>query len=248
MKNEKVDLRKISAYEVQNIKTNAIRLRHEGIPNKEVAQKLNLDPTVLSRWYNKYVKNYKQPQEIIKRGRKQGTHKKLRNNQEDKIINELQTYSGLLDKERVQKIIEEQYKMKVPINTIGDYLKKWGVNSSFIKEFENNFVEKIGFENFQLTKQQIMKRQGIIIWLTIVAYELESGMKIYSVSTRFVKNKLVFKVYKKRVQPIDVVEFINQVATFFTKQIYAIFSTDNIEFLDKSYQFEHSDKITFIHD
>lgn len=248
MENEKVDLRKISPEKLQSIKTRAMKLRDEGISNKEVAQKLNLDPTVLSRWYRKHVKNYRQPQENLKRGRKQGTHKKLTDYQEDMIIKRLQEYSSLLDKELVQKIIEEPYNMKVPITTVGDYLKKWGVNSSFIKKFENDFVENVGGDYFQSTKQTIMKRQGIIIWVNIMDYELESGIKIYSISTRAAKNKLVFKVYKKRVQPVDVVEFINQVATFLKKHLYAIFSTKNIEFIDSSCHFENSEKITFIHD
>jgi len=247
MENEKVDLRKISPEKLQSIKTKAMELRGQGISNKEVAQKLNLETTVLSRWYCNHVKNSRQPQEVLKRGRKKGTHKKLTDYQEDMIIKRLQEYSSLLDKKLVQKIIEEQYNMKVPITTVGDYLKKWGVNSSFIKKFENHFVENVGVDYFQSTKQTIMKRQGIIIWVNIMDYELESGIKIYSISTRAAKNKLVFKVYKKRVQPVDVVEFINQVATFLKKHLYAIFSIKNIEFIESSCHFENSEKITFIH-
>jgi len=248
MEDKRVDLRKISSEELQKIKSEALKMRDKGVSNKEVARKFNLDPSVLLRWYKKHIKNYRQPYQVLKKGRKQGTQKKLSSHQEDMIIKRLQKYSDILDKELVQKMIEEQYKMKVPITTIGDYLKKWGVNSSFIKEFENEFVENVGVDDFLSTKKEIMKRQGIIIWVTVMNYELEDGTKIYSISTRSVKNKLVFKVYKKQVQPHDLIEFMNQVATSFTKHLYAVFSTENIQFRDNSYCFDNSENITFIHD
>ena len=156
-----IDLRKIPSEELQKIKDKAMKLRDNGIFNKEVAQKLNLDPSVLSRWYRKHLKNFRQPQDVLKKGRKEGTHTKLTINQEKIIIEMLQEYVGLLDKELVQKIVEEQYKMKIPLTTVGDYLKKWGINSNFIKEFENEFVEKVGIDDFQSTKQEILKGKRI---------------------------------------------------------------------------------------
>lgn len=241
------DLRKIPSEELQKIKDKAMKLRDDGISNKEVAQKLNLDPSVLSRWYSKYLKNFRKQQELLKKGRKEGTHTKFTINQEKIIIEMLQEHKGLLDKELIQKIIKEQYKMKIPLTTVGDYLKKWGINSSLIKKFENDFVEKVGIDDFQLTKQEILRREGIIIWITIMNYEIEKGINISSISTRTTKNKLIFKFYRNRIQPLDLIEFINQIATSFNKHLYVIFSTKNVEFLD-NYRFENNKKITFIND
>ena len=232
-----IDLRKIPLEKLKKIKAEAMKLRDAGISNKEVAEKLNLDSSVLSRWYRNYLKNFKQPQEILKKGRKEGTHTKLTINQEKTIIEMLQKYIGLLDKKLVQKIIEEQYKMKIPLTTVGDYLKKWAINSSLIKKFENKFVEKVGIDNFQSTKQEIMKRDGIIIWITIMNYEIEKGINISSISTRVAKNKLIFKFYRNQIQPLDLIEFINQIATSFNKHLYVIFSTKSIEFVDSNYRF-----------
>jgi len=248
MEVKKTDLRKMPSEEVAKIKMKAMQLRDEGISNKEVAQKLNLDSTVLSRWYRQYVKNYRQAQESLKRGRKQGTYKKLTDYQENKIIKKLQEYSALLDKELVQKIIEEKYKIKVPITTVGDYLKKWGVNSSLIKEFENEFVEREGTDNFQFIKNEIKKQKDMIVWVSIMDYKLENGTSSYSISTRAAKNKLIFKFYEKPIQKDELVEFVNQVFELFTKHLYVIFSTKNIQFSDNNYCFENSEKITFIHD
>ena len=243
-----IDLRKIPLEKLKKIKAEAMKLRDAGISNKEVAEKLNLDSSVLSRWYRNYLKNFKQPQEILKKGRKEGTHTKLTINQEKTIIEMLQKYIGLLDKKLVQKIIEEQYKMKIPLTTVGDYLKKWGINSNFIKEFENEFVEKVGTDNFQLTKQKIIKIEGIIIWVTIMNYELKKGIDICSISTRAAKNKLVFKLYKKVIQPEDLVSFVNKISVLFKKHLYVIFSTKDIKFTDTDNIFKNNEKFTFIHD
>jgi transposase len=243
-----IDLRKIPSGKLQKIKDKAMKLRDNGISNKEVTQKLNLDPSVVSRWYSKYLKNFRQPQELLKKGRKEGTHTKLTINQEKIIIEMLQEHKGLLDKDLVQKIIKEQYKMKIPLTTVGDYLKKWGVNSSLIKKFENEFVEKVGIDDFQSTKQEIMRRDGIIIWITIMNYEIEKGINISSISTRAAKNKLIKKFYRNQIQPLDLIEFINQIATSFNKHLYVIFSTKSIEFVDSNYRFENKKKITFIND
>jgi len=247
MENEKNDLRKISPEKLQKIKIKAIELRDQGISNKGVAQKFNLDPTVLSRWYSKHVKNYRQPQKTLKRGRKRGTHKKLTNYQENMIIKKLQELPDLLDKKFVQKIIEEKYKIKVPITTVGDYLKEWGVNSSFIKDFENEFVANVGIDDFQLTKQEIMKREGILIWVNVTNCKLETDISLYSISTRSAKNKLIFKFYNKQVHPLDLMNFIKQISASFTKHLYVIFSTKNIQFSNNNYRFENSEKITFIY-
>ena len=242
-----IDLRKTPSEELQKIKHEAMKLRDKGISNKEVAEKFNINPSVLSRWYRKHLKNFRQPQDVLKKGRKEGTHTKLTINQEKIIIEMLQEYKGLLDKELVQKIVEEQHKMKIPLTTVGDYLKKWGINSNFIKEFENEFVEKIGTDNFQLTKQEIIKREGIIIWVTIMNYELKKGIDVCSISTRAAKNKLVFKLYKKVIQPEDLVSFVNKISVLFKKHLY-VFNSKNIKFTDTDNNFKYSEKFTFIHD
>ncbi len=81
-----------------------------------------------------------------------------------------------------RQIVEEQYKMKIPLTTVGDYLKKWGVNSNLITEFETNFVKKIGRYDFLLTKKKMMKKSGLILWVIIMKYESKVGNNIYNIA------------------------------------------------------------------
>ena len=248
MINKTNDLRKVSSEKLFKIKNEAMRLRDNGISNKEVAQKFNIDPSVLSRWYSKYIKNDKQPVKVQKKGRKQGTKKSLTLHQEKIIRKKLQEYTGLLDKKIVIKIIKKKYSIIIPNSTIGYYLRGWGIDFKLIKKFENEFINELGIDKFQSTKKEIIKRDGIIIWINIMDYEFETGINLYSISTYTAKNKLIFKFYSKQVQPIELIEFINQIAISFKKHLYTIFSAKTINFIDNSYRFKNSEKITFIHD
>ena len=79
-------------------------------------------------------------------------------------------------------------------------------------------------------------------------YELTSGIKIQSIATRVGNNKLQFKIYKKPVLKIDLIDFANQVSMLFDKHLYVFFSTKNMEFAKDESSFENSERITFIHD
>jgi transposase len=207
MDNRKIDLRKILSEELKRVKNEAMELRDEGVSNKEVAEKFNLDPSVVSRWRGQYTKNFKQLRDPAKKGRKKGTQTSLTKNQEEMIIKMLCESPVLLEKQVVQNLIEEKYHLIVPTSTVGDYLRKWGVNSSLITEFENDFIDRVEEGEFQYFRQMIKKQNGMIIWIQTMEYELKDGAKIQSVFTRIANNKLVFKIYEQRIQAVDFIDF-----------------------------------------
>lgn len=234
MKNTRLDLRKIPSDELQKIKDEAIKMRDEGISNKELAQRFNLDPSVLSRWYKKHIKNYRQPKESLKRGRKEGTQKKVSDDQEVAIIGILQKYEGLLDKKLCIDRIQDKKSIKIPDSTMSDYLKKWGIKSTFINDFKENFVDMLTKEKFDILDQNIKKLNGKLIWIEFSKKEVEfnktDNLKVFSISTIVLKNKLVFKLYENEIQADSLIHFINQVADLFPKNLYIIYNTQNFQF------------------
>lgn len=252
MKNEKVDLRTISTEKLKKIKIKAIKLRDDGTPNKEVAEKFNLDPSVLSRWYRDYVKNYRQSKEILKKGRKKGTHRKINNHQLPAVIKMLQEYDGLLDKELVKKMIEDKLGITIPLTTVGDYLKEWGISSNVIDDFKNDFGTKIDSKEFKLVKNKIRKQGKIFLWIAVLEREIEVNtidkLNVLSVSTLAAKNKLVFKLYEKRLQVVNLIEFVNQIASLFMMHIYVILRTKDIKLIEDNNCLTDSAEITFIYD
>lgn len=241
MKNKRLDLRKIPSEELQKIKKEAMKLRDDGISNKEVAQKLNLDPSVLSRWYKKHIKNYRQPQEVLKKGRKQGTHKKINDNQEVKIINMLHDANFLLDKKYTIANIEKKYNITIPNTTIGDYLKKWGVSSTFIMDFKDSYRNNVGEDDFEKVMNHLSKLKLIVVWVNIKKQKVDlhkaKSTTIRSISSLVSKNKLVFRFYRNSIQEDDLIDFINEIAVQYTKKICVFYNTEHINFsssLDKS--------------
>lgn len=241
MKNTRLDLRKIPSDELQKIKDESIKMRDEGISNKEVAQRFNIDTSVLSRWYRKHIKNYRQLQVILKKGRKQGTQKKISDNLEIKIINMLQATNFLLDKKSTIDNIEEKYNITIPITTINDYLKKWGVTLTFIGDFKNSYRDKVGEDDFEKVMNHLSKLKLIVVWVHIKKQKVElhkaKSTTINSISTLVSKNKLVFRFYKDAIQEDDLIDFINEIAAQYTKKICVFYNTEHINFsssLDKS--------------
>lgn len=232
-----IDLRKIPSEELQKIKDKAMKLRDNGISNKEVAQKLNLDPSVLSRWYRKHLKNFRQPQDVLKKGRKEGTHTKLTDYQELEILEMLEEYDGLIDKEFVRKKVKDKFGFEIPLTTVSDYLKKWGVYTNCINNFKKNFIKKLSEEKFEKVLKNILSENGMIIWIEFSEQEIKlnkiNNFKLLNISTLAFKNKLIFKLYKKQIQANDLINFINQISKLFTKELYIIYNIEKFELVDE---------------
>lgn len=237
MKNTRLDLRKIPSDELQKIKDEAIKMRDEGISNKEVAQRLKLDSSVLSRWYKKHIKNYRQPQVILKKGRKSGTQKKLSDYQELEILKMLEENDSLLDKKYVKRIVKDKFDFEIPLTTISDYLRKWGFCANFINDFKKNFIKKLSEEKFEKLLKNILSRNGMIIWIEFSEQEVKlnkiNNFNLQSISTLSLKNKLVFKLYESQIQANDLINFINQISKLFTKDLYIIYNKEKFEFVNE---------------
>ena len=231
------DFRKISLEELQKIKDKAMKLRDKGISNKEVAEKFNINPSVLSRWYRKHLKNFKQPQDVLKKGRKSGTQKKLSDYQELEILKMLEEYDSLLDKRYVKKIVKDKFNFEIPLTTISDYLRKWGVCTNFINDFKKNFIKELSEEKFEKVLKNILSENGMIIWIEFSEQEVKlnkiNNFNLQSISTLSLKNKLVFKLYENQIQVNDLINFINQISKLFTKDLYIIYNTEKFEFVNE---------------
>ena len=89
-------------------------------------------------------------------------------------------------------------------------------------------------EKFDIVEQNIKKLNGKLIWIEFSKKEVEfnktDNLKIFSISTIALKNKLVFKLYENEIQADALIHFINQVADLFPKNLYIIYNTQNFKF------------------
>ena len=112
----------------------ADKLRERGMTLREVAAQVELSvPTVMSA-HRAYVAGGWAAVNIKPRGRKQGEDRQLTPEQVteirrlicDKTPDQLKLEFALWNRQAVSQVIEERLGVKVPIRTVGEYLKRWG--------------------------------------------------------------------------------------------------------------------------
>lgn len=111
----------------------AIRLKESGKTYKAIAEIVHVQPTTICAWYKAYQQGGKKAIKIKKRGRPSGSCRTLTAAQEneiqkaivDKCPDQLKFPFALWTRIAVQQLIKELFSIKMPIRTVGEYLKRW---------------------------------------------------------------------------------------------------------------------------
>ena len=121
--------------ETQNyLRQQAIRLRQQGRPVGEIADYLGVNKSVIGKWWRQYNVQGEAALVQQRRGRQLGSGQHLSDVQQAQLRNLIETghpedygiESALWTRRAVQTLIAEQYKLQMPVRTVGDYLKRWG--------------------------------------------------------------------------------------------------------------------------
>lgn len=130
----KEDARKLSPSAQEEKRKLAIRLWKKGHPQKEVAEIVGTTPQTLSGWVKRYKTSGFSALNSRKRGKALGTNRSLTADQEahlkkllvDKSPDQLKMTYALWARKAVMELIEQEAGIKMPIRTVGEYLKRWG--------------------------------------------------------------------------------------------------------------------------
>ena len=131
---EKIDARKLSTDAQQEIRYQVIRLKQQGHKRSEISEITGIHPSTISAWWKLYKNSGKKALKIRKRGRPSGTCRTLTPNQEkelqktmyDKCPDQMKLPFALWTRIAVQQLIRQLWSIKMPIRTVGEYLKRWG--------------------------------------------------------------------------------------------------------------------------
>jgi len=131
---DKPDARKLSTDAQQQLRNQAVRLRKAGKSYEEIAEIVGVHNTTVCRWWKRYEREGRAGIVIQRRGRRTGDKRTLDDAQEreiqrlimDKSPDQLKLGFALWTRRAVQQLIAQRYAVKMPIRTIGDYLKRWG--------------------------------------------------------------------------------------------------------------------------
>ena len=134
MRGMKDDARKLSPSAQEEKRKLAIQLWKKGLPQKEVAEIVGTTPQTMSGWVKLYKASGLSALKSRKRGTALGSNRNLTSDQEihlkklivDKSPDQLKMDYVLWTRKAVMELIEQEVGIKMPIRTVGEYLKRWG--------------------------------------------------------------------------------------------------------------------------
>jgi transposase len=134
---EKIDARRHSQEVQRELRRQVIRMRKQGIKNRDTARILGISERHASTTWQSYLKEGKRSIDLGKRGRRHGEQRTLNPEQErelknlviDKTPDQLKLPFALWTRDAVKEVVRERYGMEMPIRTVGEYLKRWGFTS-----------------------------------------------------------------------------------------------------------------------
>lgn len=131
---EKKDARTHNQETQYELRKQIIRLRKDGMNNKDVADVVGISTTYCSTIWQKYKKGGLEAIKPGVRGRRHGAKRQLNTAQEsaiqnmliDKAPDQLKLPFALWTRDAVKIAIQQQFRKDLPLRTITDYLKRWG--------------------------------------------------------------------------------------------------------------------------
>ena len=127
---EKIDTRKLPRDVIEEKRRQSQRLRKRGMTRKEIGDIVGVHADTVGRWLKLSQKQLK----VNRGGRKLGESRHLAADHENKIRkmitdktpDQLKMPYALWTRKAVMELIEQEAGIKMPIRTVGEYLKRWG--------------------------------------------------------------------------------------------------------------------------
>lgn len=131
---EKIDTRRLKPEALQERRRHVIRLHKQGLNRNQIAKMCELSHTTVSKVIALHEQGGWPALKPSRRGRRPGQSRRLSEEQEiqaQKIICEkrpeqLKMAFVLWSRAAVSQMIEQEFGVKLPIRTMGHYLKRWG--------------------------------------------------------------------------------------------------------------------------
>jgi len=145
---EKIDARTLKPEVQEQLRKQAIHLRQKGQSVEQIAAILDVNSRTVYRWWQLYRRGGVKSIRIRRRGRPTGACRRLTVEQEkqiqrlirDKQPDQMKLAFALWSRIAVQQLIQQLWAMRMPIRTVGEYLKRWGFTPQkpFRRAYEQN--------------------------------------------------------------------------------------------------------------
>ena len=145
---DKIDARTLKPEVQEQLRKQAIHLRQKGQSVEQIAAILDVNSRTVYRWWQLYRRGGVKSIRIRRRGRPTGACRRLTVEQEkqiqrlirDKQPDQMKLPFALWSRIAVQQLIQQLWAMRMPIRTVGEYLKRWGFTPQkpFRRAYEQN--------------------------------------------------------------------------------------------------------------
>jgi transposase len=255
----KTDARKISVEAQKEKRKTAFRMRAMGYSYEEISQVLEVNKSTVGYWISQAKLNGEEKAiKGGKRGASVGQNKRLSLQAEKrikkkmlKLPEELGLNSSLWTRKAVSQLIEKEYGIKLPIRTIGEYLKRWGYTpqkpTRRAYEQAPEQVEKWLKEEYPAIKKKAEESKGEIHWgdETGVKNSCQHGrsyapkgktpvrmvsgkkLKINMISSITNQGKARYMLYEEKMNAELLITFLTQLIKDTDKKVYLIL--DNLK-------------------
>lgn len=128
------DVRKETPEVIYELRVRAVELKMQGLTHETIANTLDISVAASRLWWRMYREGGKSGLALGQRGRPSGVCRTLTQSQEkiviktitDKTPEQLKLPFALWTRPVIRQFIQERLGIKLPVRTLGHYLKRWG--------------------------------------------------------------------------------------------------------------------------
>jgi transposase len=251
---EKIDFRTLSEQEQLGFRRQAIKLIKSGRKKGEVAQIIGVRSASISEWWKNYKANGINGLSSKKRGVKSEDKKLLSTKQEqeiqkmiiDTMPDQLKLDFALWTRKAVKELVEREFGVVLAINTMGDYLRKWGFTPQKPKKMAYEQcpkkVQKWLDEEYPAIQKRAKEENAEIQWgdetgvrnncqhgrsyapkgKTPTKKSMSKRFSLNMISTVTNQGKVQFMIYSENMNSDKFIEFLNQLIKNNEQKIFLI--------------------------
>lgn len=274
---EKIDFRTLSEQEQLGFRKQAIKLIKSGRKKGEVAEIIGVRNASITEWWKNYKENGVKGLSSKKRGVKSDDKKLLSNKQEqeiqkmiiDTMPDQLKLVYALWTRKAVKELVEREFKIVLAINTMGDYLRKWGFSPQKPKKraYEQctKKVQKWLDEEYPAIQKRAKEENAEIQWgdetgvrnncqhgrsyapkgKTPTKKSMSKRFSLNMISTVTNQGKVQFMIYSENMNSDKFIEFLHQLIKNNEQKIFLILDNLRVHhsYIVKDWIVENKEKI-----
>lgn len=173
---EKIDARKLPSLAQEAKRRQAVALRQKGMSLEAIGEIVGVHHGTVCRWTKRYEREGISAIRAGQRGPQSGTNRRLSEKQErdlqkliaEKTPDQLKLAYASWTRKSVQEVIQIRTGIALPIRTVGEYPKRWGMTPQkpLKKDYEQRpeAVEKWLKEEYPSIKAYAKKEKAEIYW------------------------------------------------------------------------------------